>query len=86
MLPIETLAHVVLRQQDVPGLPPVDRLMLLHPEDLGRREAWQCFVPGDLEQAVSSVSLPDHLALGTGSLVVPQEGRTNDLAALVQQD
>jgi len=60
--------------------------MFLNPQDLGCREAWQCVVPGDLEQALSPDSLPYHLALRAGSLIVPQDGWTNDLATLVQHD
>ena len=43
-------ADVVLGQQDVPRLRVDLRLVLLHPQDLGRGEAGQRIVAGDLDQ------------------------------------
>ena len=79
-------AHIVLGQEDVAGARPDLRLVLLHPEDLGRREAGERVVAGNGDEARLAQAGAHLVALGARALVVPEDGRAQDLAGLVQED
>ena len=76
-------AHIVLGQQNLRDLVEDRGLMLLHPDELGRGEARQRDVAGDLAgPGLARLDLP---AFGEGARVVPQDGRAQHLARLVEQ-
>jgi len=78
-------ADIILGQQDVFGPGVHIRLVLAHPQNLGRGEAGQGVVAGDFDEIGLTQRRPDVVALRAGALVVPQDGRAQHLTFLVQQ-
>ena len=81
----QVVANIILGQQDVARLGIDLRLVFLHPQDLGRGETGQGVVAGDLDQVFFAQPAADLVALRAGALVVPEHGRAQDRAVLVQQ-
>ena len=71
-------ADVVLGQQDVGRPAPDVGLVVADPHELGRGEAGQGVVAGDLDEPLGPDRRPDRVALGGGALVVPQDRRPED--------
>ena len=60
------------------------RLLLAHPENLGRGKASQRVVASERDQPLTSNARANLVALRGGALVVPEDRRTQDSASLVQ--
>ena len=58
--------------------------VFLHPQDLGRRKTGQGIVTGKLDQSPASNPLPDLVALRSRALIVPQDGRPQNLSGFIQ--
>jgi len=61
-------------------------LMLCHPQDLGSGETGQRHIASDLDELLPAHALVDRIALGLGTLIIPQDGRPEHLASLIQQN
>ena len=77
---------VILGQQDVGDPGPGLGLVLADPDELGRREAGQGIVAGDLDQPLRPDGLPDQVAFRAGSLVVPEDRRPEHVVGPIEQD
>ena len=83
----EPVADVVLGQEDLAHPVPVLRLMLANPEQLGCGEPRERRVGHHPDQGLAAAgTLLDLAALSRGSLIVPEQGRANDRAGLVEED
>ena len=85
MLAGEPEAHVVLGQEHVPRPRPGLRLVVAHPEQLAGGEARQRLIAGDGDEALATDDGPDGVALRRRPLVVPEDGRADDLVVLVKE-
>ena len=81
----ELEAHVVLGQQQVPRACPGPGLVLAHPQHLGRRVARECIVAGDGDEALAPHGLAHPVHLSLCPTVVPEDGRSDHFAGLVEQ-
>ena len=77
---------VVLGQEHVRDPAPDVRFVVADPDELGRGEARQGVVAGDLDEPLRTDGRPDGVALGGRALVVPQDGRPQDGIGRVEQD
>ncbi|MNH99771.1 hypothetical protein D3C73_525500 [compost metagenome] len=80
----QTVTHIILRQQEQLSLCQHLRLILLHPENLRQREAFQCTVSGNFDQ-LGAKYLLDLPALRRSPGIVPENGRTQRFALAVHQ-
>ena len=60
--------------------------MVADPDQLGRREARQGVVAGQLDEPLGPDGGPDAVALGAGALIVPEDGRPEHRTRLVEDD
>ena len=81
----QSQADVVLGEQDVRDAAPDVRLVVAHPHELRRREAGQRVVAGDLDESLGPDGLADRVARRGGPLVVPQDGRAQDVVGRVEE-
>ena len=77
---------VVLRQQDVRDPRPDVRFVVADPDELGRREAGQGVIAGDLDEPFRTHRPADLVARVGGPLVVPQDRRPQDPVGVIEQD
>ena len=75
---------VVLGQQHVLALCVVFRLMVPHPDQLGKGESRQCGVRGNPDQVVISNLGGNLFAFFGGTLVAPDDGGTDDFVFFIQ--
>ena len=81
----QLVAHVVLGQKDLTDAAVDLRLVLLHPQNLGRGEACQRVITRNAHQIFLAQPQAHIIALFAGALVVPQDSRPQRYALLVQQ-
>ena len=81
----EAQANEVLGQQHAPDLGVGVGLVLAHPQQLGRGEAFQRRVGGARDDFGQPDLAFDGLALRPGALVAPENGRPDRLVALVEE-
>ena len=82
----EHIADIVLGKQDMAALRVDFRLIVAHPEDLGRGKAGQGGICGDLDQSLPADLLRDLLALLRGTLIAPEDRLAQHFSCLVEHD
>ena len=80
----EPVDHIVLGQHDFMNFRKVFRLMVAHPQELGRGKAREGDIPRQRQELLLTEVLVHGPGLLAGPAVVPENGRTNDLVLLVQ--
>ena len=81
----QLVAYKILRKKDVADAAVDLRLVLLHPQNLRRREPGQRVVARNAHQVLLAQPQPHIIALFACALIVPQDGRPQRYAVLVQQ-
>ncbi|NBU64809.1 MAG: hypothetical protein EBS29_09960 [Chloroflexia bacterium] len=61
-------------------------LVIAYPQNLGSLEASQCRVARDFDEALGADALGDFGAFGGSALVIPEQGRADDLVISIQKD
>src|SRR5262249_15450632 len=77
---------VVLWKKHVSGAIEDRRLVIPDPDDFRRGESGQRVVSGDANEALSSDAPANLIALVSAALVVPKNGRSQDLTSFIEQD
>ena len=80
----ESIAHVVLRQDDPPDALVDVRLVPSEPEELRRGEPGECAVPGERDQALEPDAILDLRALRSSALIVPEDRGPEDSTLVVE--
>ncbi len=75
-------AQIILRQQHLGHLGKNLRLVVLHPDELRRGEAWKDDIAGDLAKARVRIELR---SFGVGARIVPQDRRAKNVATRIDQ-
>ena len=82
----EPQPHVILGQHHGRNARVGLGFVAAQPQQLGRREAGQRAIAGELDQALEADPLLDLRALAAGPLVVPEDGRSQNALLIVERD
>ena len=82
----EPIADVVLGEEHMGKARPHVGLMPTDPQQLRGGETGESVIPADGDQPLLTDRCPDLVALDTGSLVVPQDRRSENRAGAVEED